>query len=1033
MNLSEIWIKRPVMTILVMFGILFFGIISYRSLPINNLPSVDFPTIQVAASLPGASPETMASTIAKPLEKQFASIAGLESMSSVSYRGYTNIILQFSLERNIDNCAQDVSAKINAAQGELPSNMPSPPVYDKVNPSDQPVIYIALACDTMPLIQLNDYAENILAQNFSTVNGVAQVIVYGQRFAVRVQVNPKLLANRGIGINDVEDAVKNANVNLPGGTLDGNFQAFTIDSNGQLMVAEQYRSAIVTYQNGNPVRIKDIGNAIDGVEKDKQMAAWYITKDKTKRSIVLAIKKQPGTNTVKVSDGIKEVIPRLKTMIPDSIEWYLLYDASEYIEDSIQDVQFTLLLTIFIVLIVIFVFLRSIRSTIIPNIAIPLSIIATFAAMEILGYSMNNLSLMALVLAVGLVVDDAIVMLENIIRRMEMGESPMKASLNGSKEIGFTILSMTVSLVVVFIPILFMPGIIGRLFREFAVSIAMAILLSGFISITLTPMLCSRLLKTHSEKKEGRFYRVTERIFDRGLNYYGRTLSLVLKHRMLTLIFTVFILFLTVILFMMIPKGFLPGQDQNFVVTYTQAADRISFDDMVKHQEAANEIVKKEPDMVEFVSIAGLETYSSGIMFVRLKNLSERKRSVDEIIADMRPKLNTIPGLWAFPQNPPPIQIGASHAIAEYQLSLQGSDLDELYRYADLVESRMKILPGLVDVNTDVKLNSPKAMIHVDRDKASAMGLSLGQVQDTFYSAFASRKISTIYGSLNDYEVILEVQPEFKEDPNALSYLYIKSNEGRLVPLHTVASIEKTTGPTTVNHVGQLNSATIAFNLKPGCSIGSAVDGVKKIAKEVNLPQSIAYTFQGSAQEFQRSFASMGFLLFITILVIYMVLGILYESFIHPITILTALPLAGFGALLTLFLFGKELDMYGMVGMILLVGIVKKNGIMMIDFALEAERTENLEPVESIHKACMTRFRPIMMTTMAALFGSMPIALGFGAGGDARQPMGLAVVGGLFFSQLMTLYVTPVFYVYFDRLSKWILKKRDKEMRHETH
>lgn len=1033
MNLSEIWIKRPVMTILVMFGILFFGIISYRSLPINNLPSVDFPTIQVAASLPGASPETMASTIAKPLEKQFASIAGLESMSSVSYRGYTNIILQFSLERNIDNCAQDVSAKINAAQGELPSNMPSPPVYDKVNPSDQPVIYIALACDTMPLIQLNDYAENILAQNFSTVNGVAQVIVYGQRFAVRVQVNPKLLANRGIGINDVEDAVKNANVNLPGGTLDGNFQAFTIDSNGQLMVAEQYRSAIVTYQNGNPVRIKDIGNAIDGVEKDKQMAAWYITKDKTKRSIVLAIKKQPGTNTVKVSDGIKEVIPRLKTMIPDSIEWYLLYDASEYIEDSIQDVQFTLLLTIFIVLIVIFVFLRSIRSTIIPNIAIPLSIIATFAAMEILGYSMNNLSLMALVLAVGLVVDDAIVMLENIIRRMEMGESPMKASLNGSKEIGFTILSMTVSLVVVFIPILFMPGIIGRLFREFAVSIAMAILLSGFISITLTPMLCSRLLKTHSEKKEGRFYRVTERIFDRGLNYYGRTLSLVLRHRMLTLIFTVFILFLTVILFMMIPKGFLPGQDQNFVVTYTQAADRISFDDMVKHQEAANEIVKKEPDMVEFVSIAGLETYSSGIMFVRLKNLSERKRSVDEIIADMRPKLNTIPGLWAFPQNPPPIQIGASHAIAEYQLSLQGSDLDELYRYADLVESRMKILPGLVDVNTDVKLNSPKAMIHVDRDKASAMGLSLGQVQDTFYSAFASRKISTIYGSLNDYEVILEVQPEFKEDPNALSYLYIKSNEGRLVPLHTIASIEKTTGPTTVNHVGQLNSATIAFNLKPGCSIGSAVDGVKKIAKEVNLPQSIAYTFQGSAQEFQRSFASMGFLLFITILVIYMVLGILYESFIHPITILTALPLAGFGALLTLFLFGKELDMYGMVGMILLVGIVKKNGIMMIDFALEAERTENLEPVESIHKACMTRFRPIMMTTMAALFGSMPIALGFGAGGDARQPMGLAVVGGLFFSQLMTLYVTPVFYVYFDRLSKWILKKRDKEMRHETH
>jgi len=1012
------------MTILVMFGILFFGVISYNSLPINNLPAIDFPTIQVTATLPGASPETMASTIAKPLEKQFSSIAGLESMSSKNSQGTTMITLQFSLERSIDNCAQDVSTKIAAAQGDLPTTMPSPPTYNKVNPSDQPIIYIALISDTMPLTQLNDYGENTLAQNFSTVDGVAEVNVYGQRFAVRVQVNPKLLANRGIGINDVENAIKKANVNLPGGTLDGKFQAFTVDSNGQLMVANQYRSAIIAYQNGHPVRVSDIGDAIDGVEQDKQSTAWYGAKDTMRRAIVLAIKKQPGSNSVRVSNGVKEIIPRLQAMIPESIEWHILYDASDYIKDSIHDVQFTLLLTIFIVLIVIFLFLRSVRSTIIPNIAIPLSIIATFAGMNILGYSMNNLSLMALVLAVGLVVDDAIVMLENVIRRIEMGESAMEASLNGSKEIGFTILSMTISLVVVFIPILFMPGIIGRLFREFAVSIALAILLSGFISITLTPMLTSRILKRYSEKKEGKFYRISENVFNTGLDFYGRTLKWVLGHRPHALAFTIFILVITAFLFIYIPKGFLPAQDQNFLMAFTQAADRISFDDMVKHQEAANKIMQQEPDVLDFISVAGTGTYSEGIMFGMTKKKSDRKRSVDEIVMDLRIKMNSIPGLGVFPQNPPPIQIGAGHSFAQYELSLQGSNLDELYKYTGIFESKMKALPGVVDVNTDVKLNSPKVIINVDRDKASALGLSLSQIQDAFFSAFASRKVSTIYGALNDYEVILEVQPEFKKDPNALSYLYIQSTSGKLVPLSTVAHIEETTGPTTVNHVGQLTSATIAFNLKPGYPIGNAVEGVKKITKDINLPQSIIYAFQGSAQEFQKSFAGMGFLLFITILVIYMVLGVLYESFIHPITILTALPLAGFGAVLTLMLFGKELDMYGMVGIILLVGIVKKNGIMMVDFALEEERQKGTDPEESIYQACLVRFRPIMMTTMAALFGSLPIALGFGAGGDARQPMGLAVVGGLFFSQIMTLYVTPVFYVYFDKLNRWLSRAK---------
>ncbi len=1014
------------MTILVMFGILFFGIISYRGLPINNLPATDFPTISVSAALPGASPETMASSIAKPLEKQFSSIAGLTSMSSQSYQGSTTIILQFTLDRNIDACAQDVSAKINAAMGDLPQNMPRPPTFDKVNPSDQPIVWLALTSDTMPLNRLNDYAENFLAQNFSTVNGVSQVTVYGRKYAVRVQVNPKLLANKGIGLNDVENAIKRGNVNLPGGTLDGRFQSFTVDSNGQLFSAEPYREMVVTYQNDRPVKIKDIGDAIDGVEKDKQFAAWYGTKEKTRYAIVLSIKKQPGSNAVKVSEGVKEIIPRLKTMIPESIEWHFLYDASDYIEHSIMDVQFTLLLTIFIVLVIIFLFLRSFKSTIIPNIAIPLSIIATFSAMDLLGYSLNNLSLMALVLAVGLVVDDAIVMLENIIRRIEMGEDAMTASLNGSKEIGFTIISMTLSLVVVFIPILFMPGLIGRLFREFAVSIAMSIMLSGFISITLTPMLCSRLLTGFSEKKEGRFYQTTEQIINTGLSLYGSTLRWVLHHRFLALVFTVLVLIATAFLFVKIPKGFLPSQDQNYFFSYFMAADRISYDDMVKHTEAINEVVKRESDMVDFVSIASLDSYGKGVMFVKLKEMDKRKRSADEIVEEIRPRLNSIPGILAFPQNPPPIQIGAGSSLAQYQFTLQGSDLDELYKFAAIFEAKMKTLPGLTDVNTDVKLNNPKIMIRVDRDKAAALGLTLGQVQDAFYSAYASRKVSTIYASLNEYYVILEVLPEFKADPNALSYLYIQSNTGRLVPLSTISHLEETTGPISVNHTGQLTSATVSFNLKPGHSIGDAVEGAKKIARDVNLPTSLSYSFQGTADEFQRSFGSMGYLLALTILVLYMILGILYESFIHPITILTALPLAGFGALLTLFLFGMDLDMYGMVGIILLIGIVKKNGIMMVDFALEAERDEGLNSEDSIHKACLIRFRPIMMTTLAALFGSMPIALGIGAGGDARQPMGLAVVGGLIFSQFMTLYVTPVFYVYFDGLNRWLSERRAK-------
>ncbi len=1022
MNLSEPWIRRPVMTILVMSGILFFGLISYDSLPINNLPAVEFPTISVSAYLPGASPETMASTVAKPLEKQFATIAGLEAMSSVNSLGQTQIILQFSLQRNIDGCAQDVNAKIAAARGDLPSEMPAPPTYDKFNPSDWPIIYFALTSDTLPLNTINTYADTVLAENFSTIYGVGQVQnLAPQKYAVRVQLNPNALANRGIGINDVADAIRAGNVNLPQGSIDGSYQRLTVDSKGQLLTAGPYRSLVVAYQNGYPVRIQDIGTAVDSVQEDR-VGAWYLKKGKTREAIVLAIKKQPGANTVKVSDDVKALIPKLKAMLPQAIEWDILYDQATYIRDSIADVQYTLIITILLVIIVIFLFLRALKPTIIPSIAVPLSLIATFAAMNLLGYSKNNLSLMALVLSVGFVVDDAIVMLENIVRHQEMGSKPMEAALNGSREIGFTIMSMTLSLVVVFIPILFMPDVIGRLFREFAVCIAVAILISGFISITLTPMMCSRILKaTDNERASGRFYAASERVFDGALRIYGKGLKWSLNHGALVLVFTGAVLLGTIYLFRIMPAGFLPSQDQNFLQAFTQAQDRISFDDMVKHQEAVHNIVSSDPDVMEVLSVVGYPQSNNGVMFVDLTDMKERKkRPVDRILEELRPRVNSVPGIATFLQNPPPIAVGATSSLALYQYTLQSSDLDELYRYTDLLEGRMKSIPGLIDVNSDVRLGNPKLEIIIDRDKASALGLTLQQIQDAFFSAYARRKVSTIYTSTDAYYVILELEPQYRMDPHAVSLMYIKSNTGKLVQLNTVATIRETVGPLTVNHVGQLPGATIAFNLQPGHSIGDAVTAINKAAREVNMPGTISRSFQGSAQAFEKSFASMGFLLIITVLIIYMVLGILYESFIHPITILSALPLAGFGALLSLWIFGMELDMYAYVGIIMLVGIVKKNGIMMVDFAVEAERSERLAPAESIYKACMIRFRPIMMTTMAALFGTLPIAVGWGAGGDARQPMGVAVVGGLFFSQLMTLFVTPVFYVYFDRLSRWM-------------
>jgi len=1028
MNISERWIRRPVMTTLVMFGLLFFGLLSYRKLSINNLPDVDFPTICVTAFLPGASPETMAATVATPLEKQFCSISGIDSMSSSSSQGSTTINIQFALERNIDAAAVDVNSAISAAMGILPRNMPNPPTFKKVNPADMPIMFIALTSESLPVSTLNDLGENILLANLSTINGVAEIdLLPVQKYAVRVQVNPYSMANKKVGINEVLSAIQGGNVNLPGGTIDNKNTSYTIDSNGQMLNASAFDSLVVTYQNGYPLRIRDIGRAIDGIENDRTKA-WFLDRGEKKGTVILRVRKQPGANTVNLATEIKARLPRLKAALPGAMNVHLFYDQSEFIRESITDVQITMVLTIFLVIAVIFIFLRSLKTTIIPSLVVPLSLIGTFAVMNIFGFTLNTLSLMAITLSIGFVVDDAIVVVENIIRRMEKGESAMEAALKGSREIGFTILSMTISLAVVFIPIMFMGGLLGRLFREFAVCITASILLSGIISLTLTPMLSSRFLKGYSASKPGRLHAASERLFNAWQAAYGRSLTLVLRHRRLTMVVTLLITLAMVKLFTQIPKGFIPTQDQNFFRIFSLLDDPSSFADMARHQDALNGVLLKNPDCREAaaVSLAGFSADNNSLTFVSLKPRAERKHSVDEIIATLRPSLNRIPGMIVSLVNPPLIAIGSRLSSAQWQFTLQSMDLESLYRYGSILEEKIRSIPALADVKSDLQMRKPKLEITIDRDKASSHGLTVEQVQEAFYSAYGSRQVSTIYTASTFYYVILEVAPEFRQEPASLATLFIKSARGELVPLSTVASIRQTVSPLTINHSGQIPAATISFNLKPGYAIGTAIDEINRFS-HANLPASVHTAFQGSAQAFQSSFSSMGFLLLITLVVIYMVLGILYESFIHPLTILSSLPLAGFGALAALALFGMELDMYAYVGIIMLVGIVKKNGIMMVDFALEAEKSQGLNSVDSIYQASLTRFRPIMMTTMAALFGCLPIALGLGAGGEARQPLGVAVVGGLFFSQILTLYVTPVFYIYLDRLNRRLQTGKSSE------
>ena len=1017
MNLSEIFIRRPIMTTLVMTAILLFGFVAYRSLPVSDLPNVDFPTILVSANLPGASPETMASAIALPLEKQFSTIAGLDSMTSTNGIGITKITLQFNLSRNIDAAAQDVQTAIATASSQLPQGMPTPPTFRKVNPADQPVLYIAMSTDTLPLATVDEYAENLLAQRISMISGVAEVVVYGsQKYAVRARLDPKALASRGIGIDEVASAISSGNVLLPTGTLWGKHQAFTVQATGQLNNAADYRPLIVAYRGGSPVRLGELGRVIDSVQNDK-VAAWF----GDNRAIVLAILRQPGTNTIEVVESIRDILPSFRADLPAAVNLDILYDRSVPIKDSVRDVQFTLLLALVLVIAVIFIFLRNLSATIIPSLALPMSLIGTFAVMYLFGYSLDNLSLMALTLCVGFVVDDAIVMLENIVRHMEHGEGVLEAALNGSREISFTILSMTLSLVAVFIPVLFMGGIVGRLLHEFAVTIAVAVLISGFVSLTLTPMLCSRFLRPPGEEKHGRLYQIFERFFERVRHAYEITLKWALHYKLTTLIISILFLFGVVGLYLITPKGFLPSEDRGQIFCFTEAAEEISFDALAEHQKKLAAIVSQDPNVSHFMSSIGAagSTVSSNIgrLMIRLKPREERTLNADQVIQELRPKLATVPGIRVFMQNPPPINVGGLLTKSQYQYTLQGSDTNELYKYAPILETKLRALPGFLDVTSDLQIKSPQVYVRIDRDKASALGLSAGQVEDALSSAYSSRQVSTIYAPNNQYWVIIELEPEYQMEPAALSLLYIRSKSGDLVPLSTVATIERTVGPLTVNHLGQLPAVTISFNLAIEKSLGDAVKGVEKTSREI-LPATITGSLQGTAQAFKSSMAGLGILILVAILVIYIVLGILYESYIHPITILSGLPSAGIGALLTLLLFHIDLNLYALVGIIMLIGIVKKNAIMMIDFALEAERKEGKSPEEAIFQGAIIRFRPIMMTTMSALMATLPIALGLGAGAESRRPLGMAVVGGLIFSQIVTLYISPVIYIYLDSLQK---------------
>ena len=1030
MNFSEIFIRRPVMTTMVMAALVIFGLAAYVSLPVSELPNVDFPTINVSASLPGADPKTMAAAVATPLEQQFSAIPGVTSMNSTSTTGSTNITPQFDLARDFDAAAQDVQTAISQSVRRLPPNMPTPPSLRKVNPSDFAIIYIALSADQLPLTQLDNYAQTRIAQQISTIPGVAQVLVFGShKYAVRLYMNPYALAGRNLSLAQVQQAVQAGNTNLPTGTLDGSVRSYVVEAEGQLENAEAYNRLVIAYRNGAPVHLSEVGEAKDSTEQDKQLTSFFdngADGHDLRPAIVLAVKRQPGANTVEVSRAIRTQLDTLTRQAPGDARLGLLYDRADFINGSIHEVKFTLILAIALVVGVIFLFLRNARATLISALALPTSLIGTFAVMKICGFSLDNLSLMALTLAVGFVVDDAIVVLENIVRYREKGMERMQAALTGSKEIGFTVMSMTLSLVAVFIPIMFMGGLVGRLFREFALTVAIAILISGLVSLTLTPMLCSRFLKDSGQ--HGRVYNFLERGFDRARDGYGYTLAWAVDHWRSMLALAALIFVATFFLFGVVPKGFIPSEDTGQIIADTKAPEGITFDQLKVLQERVTRIVRANPNVAAAMSSAGQGGGGTtggniGRMFIRLKAPGERTANAEEVLQQLRKSVAEVREMQVFFQNPPAIRIGSLSGSGQYQFVLQGSDVDALDEAAAAFEPKLGEVPGVQDVSSSLELSNPQINIRILRDTASALGVSAEDIQATLYSAYGGGQISTIYGATDQYQVIMELAPRYQLNMAAIDALYVPSTTGKLVPLRAVAEIEPGVGPLSVGHYGQLPAVTLSFNLAPGVALGDVTNRVEELAR-TSLPGDITGNFTGNAETFRDSMVGLPLLLIITVLVIYMVLAILYEHFIHPITILTALPLAMVGALITLILFGEELNIFSFVGLILLVGLVKKNGIIMVDFALQLRRERHLSARDAIVEACLVRFRPIMMTTLAAILGTLPIALGTGMGAESRRPLGVAVVGGLFFSQMLTLYVTPAFYVAMEHLSERLGRRR---------
>jgi multidrug efflux pump len=1020
-NISEPFIRRPVATTLLMIGLLLAGLVGFRQLPVSALPQVDYPTIVISTFLPGASAETMASAVTTPLERQLGQMPSLSQMTSVSSFSSSQITVQFTLDRNIDAAEQDVQAAINAASSVLPATLPTPPTYSKSNPADTPILTISVASTTLPLSQVDDFADSILAQKISQVSGVGLVTLNGgQKPAIRVQVDPQALAGAMLSLEDVRTVLVSANVNQPKGNLDGPRRDFTLATDDQLYKAEAYKPLVIAYVNGAPVRLRDVADIQDGVE-NTQLAGWA----GDKRAIILNVQRQPGANIIDVADRVKALLPQLAAALPQGIEVKVLADRTETVRASVEDVEFTLVLTIGLVVMVIFMFLRNLRATLIPSIAVPLSLIGTFGVMYLIGYSLNNLSLMALTISTGFVVDDAIVMIENIARFIEHGDKPFQAALKGAKQIGFTIVSLTVSLVAVLIPLLFMGGIIGRLFREFAVTLAIAIGVSAVLSLTLTPMMCAHLLQPEPKPEErGLLYKLSERGFDGMLHVYDVGLKWVLRHQLLTLLVTLGTLGLTIYLAIIIPKGFFPEQDTGSILGVSQAAPDVSFPRMMQLQSQLAEVTLKDPDVETVSSFIGSDgtnpTTNSGRLSIQLKTRSKRNASASEVIARLQPKLAAVTGIDVYMQPVQDLQIDSRLSRTQYQFTLEDADPKELAVWAPKMLDKLRTLPELQDVASDQQTGGLQMSLTIDRDTASRLGISPQTIDDTLYDAFGQRQVSTIFTQLNLYRVILEVKPEFMLNPESLSLLYVRAPTGDQVPLSAFVHMSQTQTPLAINHQGQFPSATLSFNLGKNASLGHAVDAIQKAGQDINLPPSIHAAFQGAAQAFGESVQSEPILILAALITIYIVLGVLYESYIHPITILSTLPSAGVGALLALMMTGGEFSIIALIGIILLMGIVKKNAIMMIDFALEAERDNHTSPQESIYQACLLRFRPIMMTTMAALLGGVPLALGTGTGAELRRPLGISIVGGLIISQVLTLYTTPVIYLYMGRLGTWL-------------